>query len=107
MKNISTQIVLKSLVGCFLLFNVALLFSSQRSRLQLKEASHKIKELENTALKFDISKEITTSRFNYEQRKIGNSPVYIGSDDETLIPIHEITDRPKLVIGLNQNMCRP
>ena len=81
MKNISTQIVLKSLVGCFLLFNVALLFSSQRYRLKLKEASYKIKELENTSLKFDISKEITTSRFNYEQRK--------------------------LVIGLNQNMCRP
>ena len=107
MKNISTQIVLKSLVGCFLLFNVALLFYSQRYRLKFKEASYKIKELENTSLKFDISKEITTSRFNYEQRKIGNSPVYIGSDDETLIPIHEITDRPKLVIGLNQNMCRP
>ena len=56
---------------------------------------------------FKLSKEITTQRFKYEQYIIGEIPVYLGVDNNTLLSILTIADQPKLVFGLNQNMCRP
>ena len=107
MKNKSIQIILISIIICFLLFNMFLLFLLQRHKNELHSAEHRLKHLENIEFKYEISKEITVTRFKYEQRKIGNSYVYIGSDNNTLIPIDSIIDQPKLVLGLNKNMCRP
>ena len=107
MKNKSIQIISISIIICFLLFNMFLLFLLQRHKNELHSAEHRLKHLENIEFKYEISKEITVTRFKYEQRKIGNSYVYLGSDNNTLIPVHSIIDQPKLVIGLNHIMCRP
>lgn len=74
---------------------------------ELYSTKHSLKHLENIEFKYEISKEITVTRFKYEQRRIGNLDVYIGSDNNILIPVRSIIDQPKLVLGLNQNMCRP
>jgi hypothetical protein len=63
-----------------------------------------LKEIE---FMFKISKEITTTRFKYEQHDLDNTYIYWGSDKNTLISVRSITDRPKLVLGLNQDMCSP
>lgn len=107
MKGKSTQIILKSVVACFLLFNVGLLFLNRQQKEELNNTKLKLKHLEDVEIMFEVSKETTVTRFKYEQRSIEGSDVYLGSDDKTLIPVQSITTRPKLVIGLNQNMCRP
>lgn len=107
MKNKSTQIVLKCTLAGFLLFNIGLLFLNQQYKNKLNSTKHKLEHLENIEIKFEVSKETTVTRFKYEQCSIGNSTIYLGSDNKRLIPVQSITDRPKLVIGLNQNMCRP
>ncbi|MCS2892185.1 hypothetical protein NXY11_13485 [Parabacteroides faecis] len=107
MKNKSTQIILKCIVACFLLFNIGLLFLNQQHKSELNNTKHKLEHLENIEIMFEVSKETTVARFKYEQCSIGNSTIYLGSDNETLIPVQSITNRPKLVIGLNHNMCRP
>lgn len=91
----------------FLLFNIGLLFLNQLNKNELNSTKHRLEHLENIEIMFEVSKEITATRFKYEQRNIGDSYIYSGSDNNTLIPIPSITNRPKLVIGLNQNMCRP
>lgn len=103
----STQIVLKSIVEFFLLFNICLLFLNQQQKEELHNTKLKLKHLEDIEIMFEVSKETTVRRFKYEQCSIGNSSIYLGSDNKTLIPVKLITNRPKLVIGLNQNMCRP
>lgn len=107
MKEKSTQIILKCIVACFLLFNIGLLFLNQQYKSELNNTKHRLEHFENIEIMFEVSKETTVARFKYEQCNIGNSTIYIGSDNKTLIPIQSITDRPKLVIGLNHNMCRP
>ncbi len=92
MKNKSTQIVLKCTLAGFLLFNIGLLFLNQQYKNKLNSTKQKLEHLENIEIMFEVSKETT---------------IYLGSDNKTLIPALSITDRPKLVIGLNQNMCRP
>lgn len=107
MKRVSTLLVLKCVVVCFLLFNIGLLFLNQLSKEELASIRLKLDHMESVALMYEVAKETTLTGFKYEQRRIEGSCVYIGSDDKTLIPFHSIVDRPKLVIGLNQNMCRP
>lgn len=107
MKDKSTQIIIKCAIAFFLLFNIGLLFLNQLNKNELNNTKHRLEHLENIEIMFEVSKEITATRFKYEQRNIGDSYIYSGSDNNTLIPIHSITNRPKLVIGLNQNMCRP
>lgn len=107
MKDKSTQIILKCIVACFLLFNVGLLFLNQQRKEELNNSKLKIKHLEDVEIMFEVSKETTVARFKYEQHSIGHSNIYWGSDKKALFPIQSITNQPKLVIGLNQNMCRP
>lgn len=107
MRDKSTQIILKCIIACFLLFNIGLLFLNQQYKSELNNTTHKLEHLENIEIMFEVSKETTVARFKYEQCNIGNSTIYLGSDYKTLIPVQSITDQPKLVIGLNQNMCRP
>lgn len=107
MKNKSTQTILKCIVACFLLFNIGLLFLNQQHKSELNSTKLRLKHLEDIEIMFEVSKETTVARFKYEQRSIGNSTIYLGSDNKTLIPVQSITNQPKLVIGLNQNMCRP
>ncbi|WP_436417261.1 hypothetical protein KCV26_12700 [Petrimonas sulfuriphila] len=107
MKYKSTQIVLICIAVCFLLFNIGLLFLLQMHKYELNSTKHRLEHLENVEFMFKASKEITVTRFKYEQYSIGNSYIYSGSDKSELIPVHFITNQPKLVLGLNQNMCRP
>lgn len=107
MKEKSTQIILICTVACLLLFNIGLLLLNQLHKSELKSTKHSLKHLENIEIKFIVSKETTVARFKYEQLNIGNSSIYLGADNKTLFPVHSITDQPKLVIGLNHNMCRP
>lgn len=107
MKDKSTLIILKCIVACFLLFNIGLLFLNQLHKSELDSTKLKLKYLEDIEIMFEVSKETTVARFKYEQQNIGNSSIYLGSDNKTLIPVQSITNQPKLVIGLNQNMCRP
>lgn len=107
MRDKSTQIILKCIIACFLLFNIGLLFLNQQYKSELNNTIHKLEHLENIEIMFKVSKETTVARFKYEQCNIGNSTIYLGSDYKILTPVQSITDQPKLVIGLNQNMCRP
>ena len=107
MKNKSKSIILLCITICFLLFNVGLLFLIQLYKTELNNVKHRLEHLESIEFMFDESKGITINRFKYEQYSIGNSPIYVGSNDGNIIPILSITDQPKLVVGLNQNMCRP
>lgn len=107
MKEKSTQIILKCIVACFLLFNIGLLFLHRQQKGELNNIMLKLKRSEDIEIMFEVSKETTVTRFKYEQRTIGNSSIYWGSDNKAFIPIQSITNQPKLVIGLNQNMCRP
>ena len=110
MKYKSTQIVLICIAVCFLLFNIGLLFLLQMHKYELNSTKHRLEHLENVEFMFKASKEITVTRFKYEQYSIGNSYIYSGSDKSELIPVHFITNQPKLVLGLNQKyvptMCR-
>jgi len=107
MKNKSIQIFLVCVVVCFLFFNIRLQLIHQQNRNQLRRVNHKIEQLENIELKFILFKETTSLRYKYEQYNIGDTYIYLGSDNNTFTSFRSIADQPKLVIGLNQNMCRP
>jgi hypothetical protein len=107
MRNKSTQIILICIVICFLLFNVGLLFLRQLDKNELHRMHHSLEHLKGIEFMFEASKEITVTGFKYEQYSIGNTDIYLGSDNHALIPVRSITDQPKLVLGLNQNMCKP
>lgn len=107
MRNKSTHIFLLCIAACFLLFNIGLLFLVQMHKNELNNTKHKLEHLANIEFMFEASKETTITRFKYEQCYIGDSYIYLGSDNNKLIPMRSITDQPKLVLGLNQNMCRP
>jgi len=107
MKKKSTQIILLSIAVCFLLFNIGLLFLVQMHKNELNNTRNRLEHLENVEFMFEASKEITVTRFKYEQYSIGNSYIYLGANNNKPIPLHSITNKPKLVLGLNQNMCRP
>lgn len=107
MKNKSKSIILLCITICFLLFNVVLLLLIQLHKNELNNVRHELEHLESIEFMFDEYKRITINRFKYEQYNIGNSSIYMGSNDANIIPILSITDQPKLVLGLNQNMCRP
>lgn len=107
MRNKSTHIFLLCIAACFLLFNIGLLFLVQMHKNELNNTKHKLEHLANIEFMFEASKETTITRFKYEQCYIGDSYIYLGSDNNKLIPMRSITDQPKLVLGLNQNMCPP
>lgn len=107
MKKISTRIILISISVCLLIFNIGLLLLLQMHKYELNSIKYRLKHLENIEFMFEASKEITITRFKYEQCNIKDSYIYFGSDINSIIPIDFITDQPKLVLGLNQNMCRP
>jgi hypothetical protein len=67
----------------------------------------KLERLNSIEFRFEAFKEKTVSGFKYEQYYIGNVQIYVGSNKDKQIPVKSIADRPKLVLGLNQNMCRP
>lgn len=90
-----------------LIFNIGLLLLLQMHKYELNSIKYRLKHLENIEFMFEASKEITITRFKYEQCNIKDSYIYFGSDINSIIPIDFITDQPKLVLGLNQNMCRP
>ena len=92
MKNKSTQIVLKCTLAGFLLFNIGLLFLNQQYKNKLNSTKQKLEHLENIEIMFEVSKETTVTRFKYEQCNIGNSTIYLGSDNKTLIPALSIAD---------------
>lgn len=107
MKNKSTQIVLKCTLAGFLLFNIGLLFLNQQYKNKLNSTKQKLEHLENIEIMFEVSKETTVTRFKYEQCNIGIQLSIYALITKPSIPALSITDWPKLVIGLNQNMCRP
>lgn len=107
MKKKTTQIILLCIAVCFLLFNAVSLFLLQMHKYELNSTKHRLEHLENVEFMFEASKEITITRFKYEQYSIGNLFFYLGANNNKLIPLHSITNQPKLVLGLNQNMCRP
>jgi len=110
MKNKSIQLILISIAGCLLLFNFGLLYLHQQSKIKLVRAAQsivKLEHLKNVEYMFMDSKKIAISKFSFEQHSIGNVYIYLGSDNDVLTPIRAITNQPKLVLGLNQNMCRP
>lgn len=107
MKEKSTQIILKYIIACFVLFNIGLLLLNQQYKSELKGTKLKLNHLEDVEIMFEVSKETTVARLKYEQCSIDDSDIYWGSDNKVLIPVRSITNQPKLVIGLNQNMCRP
>jgi len=111
MKNKSTQILLICIAVCLLLCNISLLFLYQKSKNRLSRAVQSMNAIvnlkEDTKFFFDIFKELTITRFRYEQFSLGGTYVYTGLDKNTTQPVQNITDQPKLVLGLNQNMCRP
>jgi len=107
MKSKSAQTFLIYIAICLLLCNIGLLYLRQQDKNRLVRAIQSINRLESLKDKLDVSKEITVARLKYEQHHLDNTYVYIGSDNSTLIPINSVVDQPKLVLGLNQNMCRP
>jgi hypothetical protein len=107
MKNKLTLIILICIIVCFLLFNAGLLLLHQMDEIELHLANHRLEYLEGVEFKFMASKEVTATRFKYEQRSIGNVYIYSGSNNNVLIPVQSVAEQPKLVLGLNQNMCRP
>ena len=110
MKSKSSQIVLICSSVCLLLFNIALLFLRHQDQDRLDRAvqsMNKLERLKNIELLFEISKEITIKRLRFEQHNLCNTSIYIGSDNHTILPLKSITTKPKIVIGLNQNMCSP
>ena len=107
MKYKATQLILTGGVVCLLLCNICLLFVNQLSKNELHRVNHQIEHMRDVEYMFEASKEITVSRFKYEQYHIGGVFIYTGSDNNTLLPVRSVADQPKLVLGLNQNMCRP
>lgn len=107
MKNKSTQIILICVAFCLLLFNIGMLTVVKAHKDELTSANHRLEDLEKIDLKYDVTTESILSRFKYEQYSIPNSYIYEGSDKNKLIPILSIANQPKLVLGFNQNMCRP
>jgi hypothetical protein len=71
------------------------------------QSINKFERLKNIEFMFKGFKEKTVSGFKYRQHYIGNVQIYVGSNRDKRIPVKSIADRPKLVLGLNQNMCRP
>lgn len=107
MKSRSLQIVLICVVICLALFNIKLLINIQHSNSDLEKAKNEIHLLENIEFIFQRFKDITMLSLEYDQFYIGESSMYIGSNNKTNVPITSIVDKPKLIIGLNQNMCLP
>jgi len=110
MKSKSTQIILVCIAICLLLCNIGLLYLHQQEKNRLERAVQSMNRLEylkSVEFMFEASKEITVSRFRYEQHKLENTYIYIGSDNNTILAVRSIVDQPKLILGLNQNMCSP
>jgi len=110
MKTKSTQTLLICIAACLLLCNIGFLYLHHQDKNKMKRAVQsmsRLGHLKNVEFMFEASKEITRTRFRYEQYQIGNVLIYLGSDNNTLFPVLSITDHPKLVFGLNQNMCSP
>ncbi len=103
-------IILIGIAVCLLLFNIRLLSFLQQDKNRLEKMTQQINQMEylkEIEFMFEVSKEITVTRFKYEQYNIGNATLYTGSDKNELISIKSIINQPKLVLGLDQNMCSP
>jgi hypothetical protein len=111
LKGKLTQMGLVITVACFLILNVVLIFMNQQQKGQLHDTKEEVKSLadqkEHAEFMFEIFKSSIQRGFEYNGQNIVESAIYYGSDSKTLIPLRSITDQPKLVIGLNQNMCAP
>ena len=103
------QNVLIFVAIALLLLNISLLYLRQQDKSRLERAIVSFDRLEkhhsDVELMFYTSKELTVNRLKYEQHYLGNFNIYIGSNRDALMSVRAITDRPKLVFGLNQNMC--
>ncbi len=106
-----SKTILICTIICLLLFNFWLLHLHQQDKNKLGKFTqnmNRIEHLKEVEFMFKVAKEITATRFKYEQCSIdAGTHVYIGSDKNVLTPIHSIVDCPKLVLGLNQDMCSP
>jgi len=110
MKFKFTYIILIFIVACLLLCNIGLLYLHQKDKSKLENTIHNISKLENLKgieFMFEESKAITKTSFKYEQYNIGDVYIYTGSDNNALQSVRNITNKPKLVMGLNKNMCSP
>ena len=111
LKGKLTQIGLVTTVTCFLILNVVLIFMNQEQKSRLRDTKEEVKNLadqkEHAKFMFEIFKSSIQRGFEYDGEDIVESAIYRGSDRKTLMPLRSITDQPKLVIGLNQNMCAP
>ena len=107
MRKKLTYIILIFIAACFLLCNIGLLLLNQMNKIELHRVRHRLEHLEDVEFMYMASKEIRTVGFKYEQYSIANTFVFTGSDNSALIPVSDIAEQPKLVLGLNNNMCRP
>jgi len=109
MKNKSTQTILICIAVGLLLCNIVLMYSYQQTKSRLDKAVQVINQLEDlnddTEFRFMIYKEVSVSRYRYEQYSLRNTQIYTGSDRNALQPTGLIAERSKLVLGLSQNMC--
>ena len=90
MKNKTKSIILLCITICFLLFNVVLLLLIQLHKNELNNVRHELEHLESIEFMFDEYKRITINRFKYEQYNIGNSSIYVGSNEANIIPIFSV-----------------
>ena len=107
MKTKSTYIILICIIICALLSNIRLLYLYKQNNIRMEAILKTMEHLTEIEFMHNISKELTISRITYEQHDISNAYIYIGSDKNALLPVSNIINRPKLVLGLNQNMCAP
>ena len=84
MKNKATQLILIGSVVCLLFCNISLLFLNQLGKNEQIRLKHELRHLESVEFMFDISKEITASRFRYDQYHIGDVFIYTGSDNNSI-----------------------
>jgi len=107
MKSKTTYIILISAIICSLISNIRLWHLYKQHTIKMEALLKTIDYLTEIEFMHTFSKELMISRIMYEQYDVSNAFTYIGSDNNMLLPIKDIINRPKLVLGLNQNMCAP
>lgn len=107
MKSKYLQFFLICVVVSFTLFNIKLLMTIHDCSDEVGKLKNEIEYLENIDFIFQRFKDITMLRFEYDLFHIGESNMYLGSNNKINVSITSIVDQPKLILGLNQNMCRP
>ena len=110
MKFKSIQFFLVGIIACLLICNIVLLHIHQQDKNRMEkvvENTNGLEHLRGVEFMLKVANKITVTRFKYEQYDIGNANIYIGSNKNILLPIRNMVSQPKLVLGLNQNMCSP